>query len=447
VNNGDRIALFGRWIVDTGHDNDGHYRSEIHPPLLMASASVQSPKRGGRPVTRMLLVSRPYLHGQEFAQDVNNVYSDGVDDDGAMFDHLVKELARVVWGQSSRVEAHPKIKERPYRGRHELHLLVEPPPAPSGHDLVLSYQFTVRHGCNVRISAQSGDHVDVVVDLGQMRSSPPRPKRSERTYQPDQLDKLSSGAGLDIDVAKLAGDIAGALVGVGALYVYFVLRRGILTDEYAPLPAVDIHDTSHAVTNVPAQNITPGAGIVFDDEQPWPVIGWLEVIVPREARPGVRRERPPPGGCRDTPAATDDEIGNPLRRNCGTTRYRLASLAEPRRAGGRHRAGGGHQRHPPAGTGHPLHATGPDATHRGGSKRAANQVNRTLAVADLIDGAEGPHHATCRCGISGDARRQLWPVFHPGRSHRPRARRGDVEAFHRRQRPRIRVRRRDARPH
>lgn len=282
VNNGDRIALFGRWIVDTGHDNDGRYRSEIHPPLLMASASVQSPKRGGRPVTRMLLVSRPYLHGQEFAQDVNNVYSDGVDDDGAMFDHLVKELARVVWGQSSRVEAHPKIKERPYRGRHELHLLVEPPPAPSGHDLVLSYQFTVRHGCNVRISAQSGDHVDVVVDLGQMRSSPPRPKRSERTYQPDQLDKLSSGAGLDIDIAKLAGDIAGALVGVGALYVYFVLRRGILTDEYAPLPAVDIHDTSHAVTNVPAQNITPGAGIAFDDEQPWPVIGWLEASwVPR----------------------------------------------------------------------------------------------------------------------------------------------------------------------
>jgi hypothetical protein len=278
VNNGDRVALFGRWIVDTGHDIDGRYRSEIHPPLLMASASVQSPKRRGRPVTRMLLVSRPYLHGQEFAQDVNNVYSDGVDDDGAMFDHLVKELARVIWGQSSRVEAHPKIKERPYRGRHELHLLVEPPPAPapSGHDLVVSYQFTVRHGCNVRISAQSGDHVDVVVDLGQMRSSAPLPKRSERTYQPDQLDKLSSGAGLDIDVAKLAGYIAGALVGVGALYVYFVLRRGILTDEYAPLPAVDIHDTSHAVTNVPAQSITPGAGIVVDDEQPWPVIGWLE---------------------------------------------------------------------------------------------------------------------------------------------------------------------------
>jgi hypothetical protein len=287
VDNGDRVALFGRWIIDTGHDIDGRYKSEIHPPLLMASASVQSSKRLGRATTRMLLVSRPYLHGQEFAQDANNAYSDGVDDDGSMFDHLVKELARVVWGLSSRVEAHPKIKEQPYRGRHQLHLLVEPPPAParSGHELVVSYQFTVRSGCNVTISAQSGDHVDVVVDLGPMRGSPPLPQRSERTYQPDQLDKLSSGVGLDIDLAKLAGAIAGALVGVGWLYVYYVLRKGILTDEYAPLPAVDIHDSSHAATNVPAQNITSGAGIVVDDEQPWPVIGWLETSwVPAPAK-------------------------------------------------------------------------------------------------------------------------------------------------------------------
>jgi hypothetical protein len=201
-----------------------------------------------------------------------------------MLSHLIKEVARVVWGMSARVEAHPKIKERPYHGRHQLHLLVEPPPAPSpaGHDLVVSYQFTVRGGCNVQISGQSGDHVDVVVNLGPMRSSFPLPQRTERTYQPDQLDKLSSGAGLDIDMVKLAAYIAGGLVGVGALYVYLILRRGILTDEYAPLPAVDIHDSSHAVTNVRVQDITPGAGIVVDDEQPWPVIGWLEASwVPR----------------------------------------------------------------------------------------------------------------------------------------------------------------------
>jgi hypothetical protein len=58
--------------------------------------------------------------------------------------------------------------------------------------------------------------------------------------------------------------------------VYFILRRGILTDEYAALPAANSRDASHAVFDLPAQDITPGAGIAVDDKQPWPVMGWLE---------------------------------------------------------------------------------------------------------------------------------------------------------------------------
>ncbi|MCW2513953.1 MAG: hypothetical protein JWR11_2995 [Mycobacterium sp.] len=288
VNNGDRVACFGRWIIDTGHVFDDHYRTEIHPPLLMAAASVPRSRRPGRPTTRMLLVSRPFLHGQEFAVHAADAYDDGVDDDGSMFLHLLREVAKVVFGLSTRVEAHPKIKERPYRGRHRMHLLVAPPPAPTpfDHDLVVSYQFTVRSGCKVDVSARSGDHVDVVVDLGPMRGTPPLPKRSERSYDPDQLDKLSEGVGLKIKVFELAAALAGALVGVGALYVYFVLRRGILTDEYAPLPAVDIRDTSHAVFDVPASEISPNAGIAVDDSQPWPAIGWLEASwVSRRSHP------------------------------------------------------------------------------------------------------------------------------------------------------------------
>ena len=279
VNHGDRVAVFGRWIIDTGHDFGGHFKSEIHPPLLMASASVQSSERLGAAMTRMLMMSRPYLQGQEFAEDVANVYIDRGDDDGAMFHHLVNELMNVVEGASLRVEAHPKIKERPYRGRRQLHLHVQPPPPPPpavDHDLVLSYQFTVRSGCMVTISAQSADQVDVVADLGPMSSAPPLTQRSERTYQPDQLDKLSTGVGLEITMAKLAAEIVAQGVGIGAAIAQLILDRGILTDEYAPLPAVDINDTSHAVTDVLAQNITPGAGILVDDAQPWPVMGWLE---------------------------------------------------------------------------------------------------------------------------------------------------------------------------
>src|SRR5207237_4944838 len=70
---GDRIAAIGRWIVDAGHtaavDSDQtpqlpeggtSFRSEVHPPLLMAI--------GGTRVltptdirTRIVLTSRPFL--------------------------------------------------------------------------------------------------------------------------------------------------------------------------------------------------------------------------------------------------------------------------------------------------------------------------------------------------------------------------------------------------
>jgi hypothetical protein len=41
---GDRVAVFGRWIVDCGHDD---FHAEIHPPLLMVAAK---PIHSGRTV-------------------------------------------------------------------------------------------------------------------------------------------------------------------------------------------------------------------------------------------------------------------------------------------------------------------------------------------------------------------------------------------------------------
>lgn len=45
VTDGTRIAAFGRWIVDCGHDD---FHSELHPPLLMAVAKVASPPPGAQ---------------------------------------------------------------------------------------------------------------------------------------------------------------------------------------------------------------------------------------------------------------------------------------------------------------------------------------------------------------------------------------------------------------
>ena len=156
------MAVFGRWIVDCGHDvtvdpchdvpSDGvkTFRSEIHPPLLMASAKVSngsiatgSPKEPE--VTRVLFTSRPFLTSQRFTTDNDitdtvKIYDDTIPDDGRFVRHLANELIKVndtipVLGipiESTMVEAHPKKKSHPFQGLQLVHLVVRPP-TPGGH--------------------------------------------------------------------------------------------------------------------------------------------------------------------------------------------------------------------------------------------------------------------------------------------------------------------------
>src|SRR6266545_3726989 len=158
---GDRVAVFGRWIVDTGHrtsEPGGSFRSEIHPPLLMARASVQ-PLASGQPGTRVLFTSRPYLAGQRFTLDTDQIYNDSAEDDGPASAHFAKEFAKIstpVVPVSLQVEAHQKIKSHPFRGAHLLHIKVRPPAPEGGRPigglrprLAVSFQFTVRSGCAV----------------------------------------------------------------------------------------------------------------------------------------------------------------------------------------------------------------------------------------------------------------------------------------------------------
>jgi hypothetical protein len=55
-----------------------------------------------------------------------------------------------------------------------------------------------------------------------------------------------------------------------------VVDRGIKTDEYSPLPAVDYSDRSKAVTALMSA-IPHGPGVTVDDALPYPVVGWLEL--------------------------------------------------------------------------------------------------------------------------------------------------------------------------
>jgi hypothetical protein len=292
VKTGDRIAVFGRWIVDTAHPYGPQetFRSEIHPPLLMACARVQ-PLASGQPGTRVLFTSRPYLVGQRYTLDTDKAYDDSAADDGPTLTHFAKEFAKAstpIAPLSLQIEAHPKIKSHPFRGSHLLHIKVRPPP-PEGRPvgglrphLAVSFQFTVRTGCAVQVTSSSSDTVDVFISLSHGNyTPPPLPRRRPKNWTREQFDKMARGIGLPLLGLEAGSSVLEALLGlapIDAARVSLILERGIKSGLYDFLPGVAINDAQHAVTRARPNEVSPGAGIVQnnDNDQPFPIFGWLE---------------------------------------------------------------------------------------------------------------------------------------------------------------------------
>jgi hypothetical protein len=285
VNHGDRVAVLGRWILDHGHDVEGFYRTEIHPPLLTASAAVVKPPDGSPPRTRVLFMSRPYLGGQTFTNNLNTRYVDGVDDVGPLFAHAKSELLKVLSFQSTMIEMYPKIKSKPFRGSHRAQFVIRPPsPRPARNaQLMVSYRFTVRTPCLVAVEPLAGEALLVTVEFRESAARreyqpPALPPRHEETYSTDELDLLSPGAGDRIAFGEtLIEALVALFFGLGlAAYIRYILSRGMKTDVFEPLPDIDVLDPSGGVSHVPMQQIVPAAGVVQDDAQPYPITGWLE---------------------------------------------------------------------------------------------------------------------------------------------------------------------------
>ena len=290
VNHGDRIAVLGRWIIDNGHDVDGFYRTEIHPPLLIATGSVQQPQDGSEPRTRVLFMSRAFLAGQTYTTNLETRYQDGVDDDGPLLhplhsSHAFNELFKVLTFRSTMIEMYPKIKEKPFRGSHVATFVVSPPqPRPDSFaQLTVSYRFNVRPPCRVTITqnpdADNRDSVLVIVELretsddGSEYQAPGLPDRREETYSTDDLDLLSPGSGSNIAFGEHLIELL-----VGGVYAWLILRRGLKADVFAPLPEFDILDPNGGVSGIPVQQIIPGAGVVSGFDRDYPVTGWIEVF-------------------------------------------------------------------------------------------------------------------------------------------------------------------------
>jgi len=276
VRQGTRIATFGRWIVDSGHPD---FHTEIHPPLLIATANVDPPPRGvppacasgggvgvASPVTHVELMARPFFPSQKFSE-------------GNFIDHLAAEVLKVdtaICGipLSTQVEAHPTIYDLPYAGRPFIQLFVKPP-VPRSHEvylqqtLMVNFKFNIRSGVAVAVYDAGFDTVGIIIVLGTMDPAPIPPHHTY-TVSWDDLGGVEYEVGID-----LSAILANILIAPDPAAL-FILNRGIETDRYdAPSP-VSSADLLNVAGPVPLSDINSSMGWAVADDQPFPISGWLK---------------------------------------------------------------------------------------------------------------------------------------------------------------------------
>jgi hypothetical protein len=268
VSDGTRVATFGRWIVDCGHDD---FHTEIHPPLLQAVAKPAPPPAGVPGATEMTsvqIVSRPYMVSQHY-------------EEGNFIDHLIAEVAKVEdtflgIPSSWRVEAHPTVIPYPCDAHPHMTLLVQPPAHPTGHGvlpaltphrLTVNFHFTHRVGVSVRVFDAGNGTVGITIVFGDLNPAALTTKRDD-TVSWDELESYYHWIVDGLQVADLlVGDVASAIV----------LQRGILTDLYDPVSGTSPVDDQNVAGPIGIDALNPTAGISEEDEQPIPIYGWLNV--------------------------------------------------------------------------------------------------------------------------------------------------------------------------
>jgi hypothetical protein len=241
VREGDRVAAFGRWIVDCGHTD---FHTEIHPPLLLVAA-----RRDGR-ATSVSVISRPWLVGQRFTVD-----------DEPIRGHLANEVIKVETLRSARVEAHPKIL-KPFSGVQRIEYIVRPPDARhAGRDrLTVSFHFTVRHGVTVQVANAGADaiRVSITMDADAYKVAP-LPRRNDWEVSLSQMSRETDLLN-KIQLVNIFGHPVAAIL----------LQRDWLTDRY-DAPQHSAYDSN--VTKMAAAGLPAATPFRVDDSQPFPIYG------------------------------------------------------------------------------------------------------------------------------------------------------------------------------
>ncbi len=255
---GDRVVVYGRWIVDAGHPD---FHTEIHPPLMLVTAREGSgaidpaAAHPATDATSVRLITRPYFVSQEYG-------------DGALRKHLEKEIAKAVsiFG-STRVEAHPHIRPKPFGGVHLLSFTANPAtPRKSPNDkLMVAFHFTTRPGVAVQVFPNGSDSVNVMMSLNEASYVPPKlPNRHDWDIPFSTIKQFAGLPGWVEYVGTVLNPIGSAWI-----------HRDWRTDRYDAPRAFSAHDAQ--ITRIAVADLRGDTPSSVDESQPFPVYGRMLV--------------------------------------------------------------------------------------------------------------------------------------------------------------------------
>jgi hypothetical protein len=269
---GDRVCLYGRLIVDAAH---GDLHTEIHPPLVMASAratrSTQQPENSATfDATTVKVITRPYLVSQEF-------------DHGGLFNQLAVQVGEAEVNPLSRIDAHPRLMPRPFSGFHAAVFDIRPPsPRRSpGDQLILETVITQRSGgvgLMVTEALDVADAVRVTIILNENGYVvPPQPPVHDRTVSLDEL--IDS----DEDWATALKAVLFTTAVLSQPHMIAVTARGFPSRIFEDPHPIHREEHENSRTRQPVTDL-PGVPTHLDDDQQYPLFGTLTVEWQRAAR-------------------------------------------------------------------------------------------------------------------------------------------------------------------
>jgi hypothetical protein len=281
----DRVAVFGKWIIDDGHDD---FHAEIHPPLIFATGHQVSGDE-----TRSTVIARPWLVGQDYGGE-----SFSTELFWSFLDFLFNPFV-------SAPEARPSIYP-PFSQDQIVTYFVRPSqPRKTAYDrLLVQCHFITRTGVGVQVVKATtdplfggtgakplADTAGVIIVLNHdAYSAPMIPYHADRSLNLDALSHLDPSA----------ADWATAFLIYMAVYspidAIELASQGIVTDSYM-IPAIP---PDPAVMSGDIDNLHAAAQSATNDAQSFPIYGWVDVKWERHAGP----PGPGPGGTGSTDLTT-----------------------------------------------------------------------------------------------------------------------------------------------